>query len=254
MLADNYITMTDTQCCPFYDHCENSGTDVCKWDCPRCDGFNYMMCTSNLPKKLKRKQNLNFDFVQNSNARNYLYYSITHMEDFVNTGQQVLLYGMPGVGKTCWAVKMLSNYFALVAMHKHPGKFIRGLFINVPDLFVRLKYNMNKHNEDFDDLIAHIRTVPLVVWDDIFQTDPTSYESQCLYSYINERQNNELANIFTSNSTPDEIRMFDFRLHSRICTGADCIEIQSTDNRMNRVGFKQLAEEYFKDSDNNITE
>lgn len=250
MLADNYITITDTQYCPFRDQCENSGTDVCKWDCPRCDGFNYMMCTSNLPKKLKHKQNLDFNRVTNIESRNYLYYCVTHMEDFVNTGQQAYLYGFPGVGKTCWAVKMLSNYFALIAMHKYPGKFIRGLFINVPDLFMRLKYNMSRHDEDFEDLVSHINTVPLVVWDDIFQTDPTSYESQCLYAFINNRQNNGLANIFTSNYIPDVVKDFDFRLHSRICTGADCIEIQSTDNRMGRIGFKQLAEEYFKNSDN----
>lgn len=230
MREDLYVTILDTKYCPFrYVGCNEADTEVCDWKCKRCDGMNYLMALSNLPKKYRRHQDLDYDLLTDGTTVKYLQYMAYNIEYFVKNAFNVYFYGDTGTGKTSWAVKMLTNYFSAICDRN--GHNVSGLFISVPQLLRDIKYYMTKPNEDFLELIESIKTADLVVWDDILQTSQTAFESQWVYSFINDRLMNCKSNIYTSNVTPDELKSSDARLHSRVCTESDCLLFSCNDLR-----------------------
>ena len=241
MRNERYFTITNMTCCPFYETCSDRDTEKCKWNCSICDGMNYMMALSELPRKFMHKQNLDILQLGSGDTYTYIETALNDMTTFVNNGCQAYFYGSVGTGKTCWAVKMLTTYFAEMALHGHAGHYVRGLYINVPKLLIDVKHYMGRYVEDHEQLLNEICVAPIVIWDDIFQSDPTTYESQLLYSFIDQRLNNGLANIFTSNLSPDDLYVYDSRLHSRVCTTADCLKFAGQDKRFNHTKFSDIA-------------
>jgi DNA replication protein DnaC len=148
---------------------------------------------------------------------------------FVKNGFNLFLFGDTGTGKTSWAVKLMNNYFSVVCEKNIYEP--KGLYISVASFLRDAKLQMNYKNENYYELLQQIQSCDIVIWDDIFQTDPTNYESQWLYSYINDRMFAQKCNIFTSNLSPEQLEKVDSRLHSRICTSSDILRISGMDRR-----------------------
>jgi DNA replication protein DnaC len=227
-----YERLTDTNKCWYKDYCENYGTGLCTHVCKKFTQTDYLFQLSNLPKNMWKpikidESGLSPDVSETLN---------TITQDcmfFVKSGFNLYLYGDTGVGKTSWAVKIMNNYFAAIAERNDFTP--RGLYISVPSFLRDFKLYLNYQSPNWLELLNTLKTCDLVIWDDIFQTDTTKYESQIVYSYINDRQFAGKSNIFTSNLSPEQVSMVDARLHSRICEGSDCLEITGLDMRYQKT-------------------
>lgn len=246
MREELHFTMHDTSKCWYRNNCPNVDTESCKWSCQRMQQTKYLFDLSNLRPPHRKSQNLNIQLL-NSEAQTYINGVLGDVPYFVRNGFNAYFYGGTGNGKTSWAVEILTNYFFEIA--ETNCNECRGLFISVPTLLMKTKMNIAHPNFDpyFCEIVDSIGKVDLVIWDDIIQTDPTAYESQLLYSLINERLLRKRANIFTSNLSRNELSEVDYRLYSRICTMSDCVEFTGEDMRVDNK-FSAVVEQYMRDN------
>lgn len=228
MRDNNYVRSTDVSKCWYKDMCEKYNTEDCKETCKLFTQTDYLFQLSNLPKSCWKAQRLD-DSNINEEAAEILNTIVADVEFFVKKGFNLYIYGETGCGKTSWAIKIMNNYFACIA--ERNNFTTRGLYINVSSFLRDAKLHMTYKTEEYLELLNTIKVCDLVIWDDIGQTDPTNYESQWLYSFINERLLAKKSNIFTSNLSPQQLERLDKRLESRVCKGSDCIELGGYDMR-----------------------
>ncbi len=92
------------------------------------------------------------------------------------------------------------------------------LFITVPDLLDHLRATFSPSNPDnhapaFDARFHEIRTVPVLILDDLGTESATSWAQEKLYQVFNHRYNARLATVVTTNHELEDIPL---RLRSRI--------------------------------------
>ena len=228
MLDDKYERNDNIKNCWYKDSCDKYGTELCTYACKMFTQTDYLFQLSNLPKSCWRPQRLDTSELEKTVEETLM--TIVHdTEFFVKKGFNLYLWGETGCGKTSWAIKIMNNYFATIA---ETNDFtIRGQYVNVASFLRDAKLHMTYRSEDYIEFLRIIQTCDIVIWDDIGQTDPTAYESQWLYSFINERLLAKKCNIFTSNLSPQQLEEIDKRLESRICKGSDCLHITGQDMR-----------------------
>lgn len=228
MWDDTYIRLENTERCWYKDMCENYQTDDCIYTCKRFTQTDYLFQFSNLPRSRWVPQKLMTDMLDPEVSETLMTIA-ADCRFFVEKGFNLYLWGETGCGKTSWAIKILNNYFASIAETNDFRP--RGIYLNVASFLRDAKLHMTYKSQKYLDLLKLIQTCDLVVWDDIGQTDPTNYESQWLYSFINERLFSKKSNIYTSNLSPEQLEKQDKRLESRICKGSDCLHITGIDMR-----------------------
>ena len=227
-----YDRCTNVDKCWYREVCDKYGTDDCEYTCKKFTQTDYLMQLSNLPKSKQCPMKLSMDFLEPSVAET-LSVIIADCEYFVKKGFNLYLFGETGCGKTSWAVKIMLGYFSYIAEKNDFS--CRGLYVSVPSFLRDSKMYMVNKSADFSEMLETIKTCDIVIWDDVGQTDPTSFESQWLYSYINERIFANKCNIFTSNLSPEQLEEKDNRLYSRACTGSDCLNITGLDLRSTKT-------------------
>lgn len=246
MRDDKYNHREDVRNCWYKECCDLYGTDDCTDKCRKFTQTDYMFQLSNMPKSMWKAQNLDTSYLT-PDVRNSLDLIKADIEYFVKQGYNLYLYGSFGTGKTSWAVKLMNGYFANVA--ERSAFTTRGLFISVPSFLRDSKLNMTYKSDEYWELLREVQRCDVVIWDDIGQTDATSYETQWLYSYINERLLAKKSNIFTSNLTPEEFGMVDCRLQSRVCGSSDCLLITGPDMRMCKTYLESINSEEVMNND-----
>ena len=224
MRDDLHVTLMDTTKCWYRNNCPDYESDKCNYMCPQMQQTKYCLDLSNLPYTFRKPQNLNINILP-ENIRTYIEYVLDNIEYYVSSGYGAVFYGNVGCGKTSWAVKMMTTYFCRIA--KRNNFICRGLFIPVASFLRDVKLNIAYKDKDFLELINTIKECDIVIWDDIIQTIPTEYESQWLYSLINERIMNGKTNICTTNLTPKEFERVDKRLYSRLISANDVFEFSN---------------------------
>lgn len=228
MLDDKYVRSENTSKCWYKDICDRYNTESCTYACKRFTQTDYLFQLSNLPKSCWGPQRLITDGLEPEVCETLE--TIVHdTEFFVKKGFNLYLWGETGCGKTSWAIKIMNNYFAMIA--EKNDLTVRGLYVNTASFLRDSRLYMKYKSETYLDFLKKLQTCDVVIWDDIGQTDPTNYESQWLYSYINERILAKKSNIFTSNLSPEQLEKLDKRLESRICKGSDCLHITGIDMR-----------------------
>lgn len=232
MRDENYVRKSDVSNCWYKDMCNSYDTDICRETCKKFTQTDYLFQMSNLPKSCWKAQRLD-DSCLDDAVKEVLNTIVADCEFFVKKGFNLYLYGETGCGKTSWAIKIMNNYFASIA--EYNDFTTRGLYINVASFLRDAKLNMTYKSENYYQLLETIKQCDIVIWDDIGQTDPTNYEAQWLYSFINERLLAKKCNIYTSNLSPQQLEKVDKRLESRICKGSDCLEITGLDMRSNNT-------------------
>lgn len=196
--------------------------------CIRYVEMKYLMDNSGIPVKKQYPDILSPD-IEDVNAFITLNDIKADVEQFVANGENLYIMGEnTGNGKTSWAIKILLKYFDCVWAGN--GFNIRGYFIHVPTFLNTIKDFSDSHTE-----LKHIlETVDLVVWDDIASTRLTDYDISQLLIYIDRRDMEGLANIYTGNivDKKDLINMLGNRLASRIWNNnTTVVEIKGADNR-----------------------
>ena len=211
-----YTYNFDKYSCLYHKVCSLFDTEECNGACIRYMEFDYLLKTSNLPLKLQKPVKL---YPENCDLKSFNFLNDLKADilDCVEEGIQLYIYSSTcGNGKTSWAVKLLLKYFDEV--WNGNGFVTRGIFIHVPTFLNESKNFQN--NANFLELKSLCEKVDLVVWDDIAANKLSSYEQNLLISLIDSRQNNQLANIFTSNITLDNLdNNVGQRLASRLVSG-----------------------------------
>lgn len=251
MRDDFYVRREDNENCWYKDFCEKYGTSDCKYTCKKFTQTDYMFQLSNLPKRWWKPVKVSTDFLSDYSAE-ILNTIVADCEFFVLSGFNLYLYGHVGVGKTSWAIKIMNRFIADIAERNDFTP--RAIYVNVPSFLRDAKLHMKYVDNNYLEFLKTIQTCNLVVWDEIGQTDPTNFESQWLYSYINERIFAGKSNIFTSNLSPDKLREIDKRLESRICQGSDCIEVEGEDMRPKTTYTSYMSQEVNNDGTDTDTE
>jgi DNA replication protein DnaC len=125
----------------------------------------------------------------------------------------LVLFGNYGVGKTHLAAAIANQ--ALRRQH-------RVLFAIVPDLLDHLRSTFGPTSEvQYDDRFETIRTVPLLILDDLGTENTTAWAREKLFQIVNYRYNDALPTVMTSNRKPEDI---DPRIFSRMSDRALCEE------------------------------
>lgn len=219
---------TDVSECWLKNVCQFNGLDRCNCNCPMFEQLDYLLQTSGLPRNRQHSVNMVVDDLDE-----YTYDMLVRINNdinnFVQCGYNLYLYGDVGVGKSTWAIKLMNNYFASIC-HMHDME-THGVFVNIPSFLRDSRDDIKYKDENFRNLCNIIKNCDIVVWDDIGQTEMTQYEAQMIYSYINDRCFSGKCNIYTSNLSPEEMEGIDKRLYSRVCENSDCLEITGIDRR-----------------------
>ncbi len=127
----------------------------------------------------------------------------------------LMLLGGYGCGKTHLAAAIANEAVAKCGLQTY--------FAIAPDLLdsLRAAYAPNSESS-YDDRFEAIRSVPLLVVDDLGTENTTPWAREKLYQIFNHRYNHRLATVVTSNVDLDSIEP---RIRSRLCDTALCTHL-----------------------------
>ena len=216
--------------CWYSGVCENF-TDGCEVNCIKYKEMKFLMENSNIPVA-KRVPLALYPSSVDKQAFEKLAEIKNDIYDFVHDGKSLYITSsVVGNGKTSWSLKLLMKYFE--TMLGESGFEPVGVFIHVPTFLLKCK-DFRNTDADFEELKRLLLTVDLVVWDDIASTDVSGYDISQLNMYIDNRNMNELSNIYTGNIVDREEmnELLGARLTSRIWnSGTEVIEFKGGERR-----------------------
>lgn len=173
----------------------------CEKVCPKYIEMRFLMDNSGIPKNKQRPLTLT-PYECDLEAFQRLAEIKENMIDFVLNGRNLYICSEAvGTGKTSWALKLLMRYFEDV--WEGNGCEIRGVIVHVPTFLMKCK-DFKTVDEEFEKLKRTLLSVDLVVWDDIGGVTVSGYDYAQLLMYLDARDFNDLANIYTSNLTTRE--------------------------------------------------
>lgn len=132
------------------------------------------------------------------------------------------LFGPYGVGKTHLASAIANDVL-------ERGEPVH--FAVVPDLLDHLRATFGPQSTvSYDERFEQVRTVPLLILDDLGTESATAWAREKLYQLLNYRYNYRLATVLTTNLKPESL---DPRIYSRLCDPAcgTTISIAAADYR-----------------------
>lgn len=218
--------------CWYKNVCNLYDTDTCDKHCIRFSQMKYLIESSNLPKTLCFPVELEpqlidlASFVQLAQIKE-------DIVNFVRNGENLYIFSAnPGNGKTTWTAKLLLRYFEQVWSTNAFSE--RGLFISVTDFLISMRLSGYNKTDNLT-MMQKIKSIDLVVWDDIAVTELTPQDLDILYSLINYRIMNGLSNIFTGNLNDEQLyAILGPRMHSRVWENSIRVEFKGTDRRGQR--------------------
>lgn len=212
--------------CWYKDKCKENCTN----NCIRFKLMSSLFRQSQLPESLWQYKSLYCDSTDFAGFRRLTDIS-KEIDLFVNDGKNLYIYSHnSGNGKTSWAIRLMFSYFDKIW---HKSCFdCKALFVNVPNFLYNCKRSISQEVKGFEELCNLIGTVDLVVWDDIAESNATSYEHQILLQYIDGRINAGKSNIYTSNKDLEELKIsIGDRLASRVYNCSEKILFLGEDKR-----------------------
>lgn len=205
---------------------------VCQMDnsCDSCLRFiemDYLMSHSGLPKSKQKPiplipERCDYD------AFNELDNIKSNIVEFTENGDNLFIGGAVGNGKTTWAIKILLKYFNEIWAGN--GLRVRGVFVHVPTLLIKLKDFDNPMSQEYKDILLN---ADLIVWDEIGGVGMSNYDYSQLLVYIDQRVLNEKANIYTCNlvNARECEKYLGTRLTSRVWTNSKKVILTGRDKR-----------------------
>lgn len=97
-------------------------------------------------------------------------------------------------GKTTWSLKLLYKYFSEIWLGN--GFNPRGYFLYVPEFLNKLRSKEYRESFEFKEIDHLLKTVDLVVWDDITTMTLSEWDQNTLLNYLNKRSMLGKSNIY----------------------------------------------------------
>lgn len=150
----------------------------------------------------------------------------------VEAGDGLYIWGKStGSGKTSWACKIMSHYFRKIAFDT--GLENEGLYIFLPTFLEDLRDYYDSKDPDFEQVLSMVKGCKLLIIDDIGAERVTEWVRERMVSILNTRVSNNLATIYTSNLSPEELRSeLGDRISSRVLGSSQVVEIKGGDRRV----------------------
>lgn len=160
---------------------------------------------------------------------------ISDIVSVIDKGTNFFFFGsIPGTGKTYNASVILNHYIYKTCLtNKFDFEHPLALYIVYADLMDDLRYRRDL--EEVDKILDLVNNVPLLLLDDVGSGVNTDYSREQTYMIINNRLNNGLSTIYTSNLTLAELgkpENLGARNVSRIVNEAIGLEFKGSDRRM----------------------
>lgn len=217
--------------------------------CPVCEGAGYVIyddgagpcqCQldrelelkfrlANIPRKFQKKSLSNYH-ASTQRQKEILHGAKGFLKTFrgndhSHPGKGLLLSGREGTGKTHLAVALLKEVIS---------KGYKGLYWNVPELFLELRRRMDSSSEESEaELFDTARRADVLVLDDLGAERTSEYVLDRLYVLINRRYEDDAATIITTNkSLPELKQQLTPRIASRIAEMCVLVEFPEGDYRL----------------------
>jgi DNA replication protein DnaC len=152
----------------------------------------------------------------------------TDLQNLTYSETGLYLYGKSGVGKTIFSC------FYLLGLLKTQSDLNKMFFINTTDLLFKFKASyIHRSDETETELIEKYSKAKLLILDDFGIDKITDWSFQMLYVLINNRYENMLPTIFTSNHDLDEMtaKLGDNRITSRIQESCEIVKMDGKNYR-----------------------
>lgn len=189
---------------------EEDSAENCTIHCPMYIQLKHLFDGSELPKylQIQNKELKVTNMANKASFKTLIEYNKNVREHIENPlkGQDLYIWSRnKGTGKTSWAGKIMKNYFAQIAWDNDLEP--KGLFVNVSKLFTDLRRSFDDKDLalKMQQKMDYMMEIPLLVLDDIGAENGTDWVKEQLYIIINERYNNMLTTIYTSNLSIREL-------------------------------------------------
>lgn len=191
---------------------------------------------SRIPKMYLNANIYNYD-LDDSNKEIFTFIrdTVDDIVSIIDEGTNFFFYGTnPGTGKTFNASVLLNHYIYKTCLtSKFDFENPLALYIVYADLMDDLRYRRDL--DRVQDTLELVNKVPLLLLDDIGSGTNSDFTRDQTYLIINNRLNNGLSTIYTSNLTASELRKpenLGVRNTSRILNYAIGQEFKGTDRRL----------------------
>lgn len=215
--------------CWYKDACSESGTTDCTIYCIRFGQMKHMIETSNLPRKFCYPTKL-VPESRDLKAFQELNEIRLDIVNFVMNGENLYIQSAnSGNGKTSWASKLLLRYFDRVWDNNCYNE--RGRFVSVPELLMSIKLAPYK-DQTITTELNKLKSLDIVIWDDIGGTTANQNELDLLFSIISYRIANGLTNIFTGHLDYEDLaQKVGSRLADSIYNNSIVVQFKGVDRR-----------------------
>lgn len=230
--------------CVFRGDCVKYGTPECKNPCWRQREWYWLLTNSYLPKKLQVDEKL-IPTPQDLKVFEYLDYIRDNILEFVQSGSNLLIQGSTGNGKTTWVGKLIRAYLMRVSISN--GFRPRAIFLNIPWYLSETRHSISDNQTSLKEMRKNCSTIDLLAIDDIGASSlDNNFIHDEIYSIINQRVDNGLSTIYTTNLSSKELEdNLGARLCGRVLGSSEVVKITSTvDLRRPHSGFsfKEFSE------------
>lgn len=148
---------------------------------------------SNLGKRFQSRTFETWDKRRFPKAYDLCFKYVQNFERMNEYGKGIILIGNAGTGKTHLASAIANSLMNELI----PVKF--GTFINLLD-------NLKKAFRTDKDIVSSLTEIPVLIIDDLGKEKYTDWASQILFQVIDQRYNNELPTIITTNLSVEELK------------------------------------------------
>ncbi len=164
------------------------------------------------------------------NIRRILMTAHAFCDNFGDCGQNLLLYGNTGVGKTflthCIAKELLSQSYTVVYLTSI------GLF----DILEKNKFDRELSSLEKSTTVSYIMNCDLLILDDLGTELTNSFTTSQLYQVIDSRLVHKKSTIISTNLSFDDLReQYSERIFSRLTSGYTLLKVTGEDIRLKKV-------------------
>ena len=154
-------------------------------------------------------------------------YLRSYAETFPKGAKSLIMLGKTGLGKT---------HLSLAVVNRLLDRGFNVYYDSAPGILDRLEKDHFNRNYQDDELQEDLYKSDLLVIDDLGTEMVTSFTLSALYQLVNERINDGLPTLFSTNLTPAELEaIYSQRLTSRILGTCDILQFYGKDVRQQKA-------------------